>query len=381
MDELLATLGEEARVRPEPTLRGSMVAAGAVLAVVGLFAIAVDSGDGDTNVVGIVLGLVALAAGHALLVSLPAHVRPAGITFIALGTAMALGFLLDDLDSPSLLLFLLVIAFGGQWLFGPARGASVLLTLALLAMWAFLLDTVAGDDASQGAAVPLSDIAVPESTFTSGDDTVSYASLLIGVGLLLATRVLDGRGFQGMATSAVIVGDVAFVIGVFGVVATFDDDAAGSLFIILAGLVLAFVGSGGTRRFTTWLGGIGVLLGLLALLTTAVEFDDAVQFGLAAIAVGTGIVLAVAFVTTPSDTPPADAVAASADGATAETAAEPDTESDTDELPATPPVAEPEATQGWHADPSGRHQLRWHDGTAWTNHVSDAGETSTDEGL
>jgi hypothetical protein len=32
----------------------------------------------------------------------------------------------------------------------------------------------------------------------------------------------------------------------------------------------------------------------------------------------------------------------------------------------------------WHPDPSGRHQLRWYDGTRWTETVSDAGQTSFD---
>lgn len=38
--------------------------------------------------------------------------------------------------------------------------------------------------------------------------------------------------------------------------------------------------------------------------------------------------------------------------------------------------------QEWLPDPSGRHELRWWDGAQWTEHVSDAGETSTDpEGM
>lgn len=32
----------------------------------------------------------------------------------------------------------------------------------------------------------------------------------------------------------------------------------------------------------------------------------------------------------------------------------------------------------WHADPTGRHQLRYWDGTAWTDNVSDDGAQSTD---
>lgn len=33
---------------------------------------------------------------------------------------------------------------------------------------------------------------------------------------------------------------------------------------------------------------------------------------------------------------------------------------------------------GWHADPSGRWQLRWWDGTTWTDHVATAGRQSRD---
>src|SRR5688500_1038233 len=33
---------------------------------------------------------------------------------------------------------------------------------------------------------------------------------------------------------------------------------------------------------------------------------------------------------------------------------------------------------GWHADPFGRHQGRYWDGSAWTEHVDDAGQQSVD---
>jgi hypothetical protein len=32
----------------------------------------------------------------------------------------------------------------------------------------------------------------------------------------------------------------------------------------------------------------------------------------------------------------------------------------------------------WYADPTGRHELRYHDGTGWTEHVSDNGQHSID---
>lgn len=48
------------------------------------------------------------------------------------------------------------------------------------------------------------------------------------------------------------------------------------------------------------------------------------------------------------------------------------------------PAAQPSYTptptvpSGWYADPSGRFELRYWDGTAWTEHVSRAGQQYTD---
>lgn len=40
--------------------------------------------------------------------------------------------------------------------------------------------------------------------------------------------------------------------------------------------------------------------------------------------------------------------------------------------------AEPAVPAGWYADPSGRFELRYWDGSAWTEHVSRAGQQATD---
>ena len=37
-----------------------------------------------------------------------------------------------------------------------------------------------------------------------------------------------------------------------------------------------------------------------------------------------------------------------------------------------------EVPAGWHSDPLGRHEFRYWDGTTWSDHVSNAGVTSTD---
>jgi hypothetical protein len=47
--------------------------------------------------------------------------------------------------------------------------------------------------------------------------------------------------------------------------------------------------------------------------------------------------------------------------------------------PAAQPVAAAAASGGgWHPDPTGRHQHRWYDGSAWTDQVADNGANSTD---
>ena len=42
------------------------------------------------------------------------------------------------------------------------------------------------------------------------------------------------------------------------------------------------------------------------------------------------------------------------------------------------PAAESAVPAGWYADPSGRFELRYWDGNAWTEHVSRAGQQFTD---
>lgn len=46
--------------------------------------------------------------------------------------------------------------------------------------------------------------------------------------------------------------------------------------------------------------------------------------------------------------------------------------------PEAAPAAESAVPAGWYADPSGRFELRYWDGSAWTEHVSRAGQQFTD---
>lgn len=46
--------------------------------------------------------------------------------------------------------------------------------------------------------------------------------------------------------------------------------------------------------------------------------------------------------------------------------------------PATSQAPTPSVPPGWYADPAGRYELRYWDGSAWTEHVSRAGQQYTD---
>ncbi len=57
---------------------------------------------------------------------------------------------------------------------------------------------------------------------------------------------------------------------------------------------------------------------------------------------------------------------------------EPEPEPESQPEPEPAPAAESAVPAGWYADPSGRFELRYWDGTAWTEHVSRAGQQFTD---
>jgi uncharacterized membrane protein YhaH (DUF805 family) len=43
-----------------------------------------------------------------------------------------------------------------------------------------------------------------------------------------------------------------------------------------------------------------------------------------------------------------------------------------------PPALPVPVGEGWHPDPAGRHQHRYHDGSSWTDHVADNGQAAQD---
>ena len=345
----LAHLGDDIAARPRPTMRGALAAVGGTLFALGLLVMAGEKlGEGSKGL-PIAVALIAVAAGYGALFGLAGKVdrhriEPAAVAAISIGATVT-GFLIAfDFDDPKVTapVLLATVALALVWVVPGTRGRPLPLGLALAGVWFLLLDATSDSfspDVSGGSNVA---------------EDGSLISLIYGVALLFGAYFLDKNERHGvLATPLVAVGNLAYIVGTFGVIGSvFDDDSTGtSLLVIAAGLALAFVGNAGVdRRFTTWTGATGVLFGVSSFVENIFDGSSSPTApGLALTVVGLGIAgAAIAW----------EAISNLGGGA--------------GDGPHTP------ATQGWYPDPTGRHEQRYFDGSTWTSHVTAGGETQTD---
>lgn len=81
---------------------------------------------------------------------------------------------------------------------------------------------------------------------------------------------------------------------------------------------------------------------------------------------------------TPTETPTETPIEEASIADLAAQVSEPEPEPQPEPAAEAAPAAESAVPAGWYADPSGRFELRYWDGTAWTEHVSRAGQQFTD---
>ena len=81
---------------------------------------------------------------------------------------------------------------------------------------------------------------------------------------------------------------------------------------------------------------------------------------------------------TPADTPTETTTEEASIADLAAQVSEPEPEPQAEPAAEAAPAVESAVPAGWYADPSGRFELRYWDGTAWTEHVSRAGQQFTD---
>jgi hypothetical protein len=79
----------------------------------------------------------------------------------------------------------------------------------------------------------------------------------------------------------------------------------------------------------------------------------------------------------PAEEAPAEAAEPTVDDLAAQVS-EPEAAPEPEPVAEAAPAVESAVPAGWYADPSGRFELRYWDGNAWTEHVSRAGQQFTD---
>src|SRR5262245_9730919 len=326
-----------ARRRPEPRLWVTLAGAGCILAVSGLQLIAGDAqapedgGDG-TNIPGIILSLLVVAAGFVLMHFFREQpASAAGVAAVVLGTPALLFFLTFDENSFELP-FSAEAVLGGSallWLIaymvGPGSGRPLLLGAALLFGWLFVIQ-VTEDPLANGFGTPalfeddpfvnddpfadessgdFSDefpddefedefTTDEESSFQSSEGadatTIGIISVLFGGGFLVGARLLDRRKLYGVATPLVAVGHVALPTGILFLSEDLNATGTGLAFVLAGGLVI-WSGALGARRATTIIGAIELIIGVVVVLGDVMEDADPTSVGSALFVIGTALVL------------------------------------------------------------------------------------------
>ena len=327
-----------ARRRPEPRLWVTLAGAGCILAVSGLQLIAGDAqapedgGDG-TNIPGILLSLLVVAAGFVLMHFFREQpASAAGVAAVVLGTPSLLFFLTFDENSFELP-FSAEAVLGGSallWLIaymvGPGSGRPLLLGGALLFGWLFVIQ-VTEDPLANGFGTPAifeddpfvnedasaddefsdefsddefsdefgnDELTVGGATFQSdgGADptTIGIISVLFGGGFLVGARLLDRRRLYGVATPLVAVGHVALPAGILFLSEDLNAAGTGLAFVLAGGLVI-WSGALGARRATTIIGAIELIIGVVVVLSDVMEDASPTSVGSALFVIGTALVL------------------------------------------------------------------------------------------
>ena len=320
----LDSLGDRAARRAEPRATIALAGAGCFLAVGGALVVAGDAGlpDGSgsfdfNRLPGIALGALLVLAGLLTLQQRSkGPLATAGAVATALGIPVLVGFLLvGGHDGRIDAVFgVATLAWTAAYLLGPTKGRPAFLGLALYGAWSTAMQVV-GSGLSFGLALtPVGLFGSGQACYSDsvtgvsrcdpsgfgstgglgsgsgfGSDFATVGALSIGIGVayLLLSRHFDRTGRRGMSTPFVAVGLLAFVEGV-GYLAIDLHLRAGGGLVIVAGLGLALFGGLVGRRFTTWLGAFGALVGTALVLLP--DVDSATSAGFVLIAGGLAIV-------------------------------------------------------------------------------------------
>ena len=315
----LDSLGDRGRRRAEPRTSISLAGAGCALGIVGVLALAADTGIDDdsgdfSQVPGVLLSALVIALGYFVLsAARRGPVATAGAVAAALGVPAFMFFVtFDENGIPPYntegILIVSTAVWLGTYLIGPGKGRPFFLGSGLIALWFTVLEltenvfeppggpfsSFLGTQVSQTFDAP-GDLVDPS---TGGFEEVAYdtpdpatigmLSLVLGALFLLVGRRLDRSGRHGTATPFAFAALPCLAVGVIGLAPDLEASGTG-LLLVGIGLALAHHGATIWRRATSWIGGAAMALGL-ALFLGDNAGDSVTTGGMLYIAGGVGMV-------------------------------------------------------------------------------------------
>jgi hypothetical protein len=300
-------MGDDARVRPRPSLRSALSGIGGALIAIGvLVALAGDDSDPRGKIVGISIGLIVVALFVRLIVKLAEVAAAAvGIAVVAI-PALAASATISDGASGVLTFTVAAALFLAAWALPGFKGRNLLLGLgaiSLVAVFGTLIDDTSADKCQtyidsgdfdsyfdecedyDGGSSSSSFLPVEVTDNLGGQGIVYLASAALLLGL---TWWLDRRGYQGTATGTVVAGLLAAFEGT-ALLANEFGSTSGPILVFAVGLLVCLVGAHGARRATTWWGALLAAAGAVAFI--AIQWEPGSVGSVGGVAIVSGLAL------------------------------------------------------------------------------------------
>ncbi len=255
----LGTLGDDARLRPMPSMRTAVAGIGGAATAAGI-AIAI-AGDNPSRGKLIAVGLALIAAAWVLRTFVAfTEVQAAAVGMVVVGIPLfAVPATVSNGEAGVLTALLMAALFIAAWALPGFRSRNLLLGLGALSL-VFAMGALT-DDRSKGF--------VP-SGFTSSVGTAGAVYLFGAAVLLGLTWWLDSRTYHGTATALAAAGLASALVGTVLLANEFGSDT-GPILVLVVGLLICIVGTHGNRRATTWLGALLAAVGVISFVVVQFE--------------------------------------------------------------------------------------------------------------
>ncbi|HUF85056.1 MAG TPA: hypothetical protein VMQ81_10740 [Acidimicrobiia bacterium] len=337
VDRLAGQVGWRGQRRVAPFLSHALGAGGGALVALGVLVLGFDYAEDDASgSLGAALCALLVVAALVAMTRVPAPARSACVAAAVIAAPGLWFFLITVESSAGSLTGFYVLSIGTLvtlFLVGPTRGRAVLLGVALLFLWGWVVGEFAdinklgeiqtssapvnAENAGDGARAAFGgdddfedfddfddeefedfDFEEAEEFPVSGAETdAGIVSLLFGAAYLAATWLLDKRRLHGLATPFVAVGAIAAITG--AIIVGIDAGAiGGGLLAVAVGGGLGWVAAegGSHRRATTWIGALTATIGITVVVNDIADVDDsAVGFAILVIILGAAVAVGATF--------------------------------------------------------------------------------------